>query len=362
MILEYAILENLRIYCESLLTEKLLKENLGGVKIPKFRLKQIFRHFFHGEKRDFSSCFDIPKSLRNDISDIILEIQKKLPVVQKIIKSSDGTEKALFQTFDGKNFESVLIRQKKRNTVCLSTQIGCPVGCKFCATGALGFERNLESFEILSQVDFWSGENRKLQNKIDNIVFMGQGEPFLNFENLKDSVETLNSPFAYGFGARKITVSTVGIIPKIYEFSKVLRGQSNLAVSLHFPNQKLREKYIPVAKNYNLSDLIQSLLEYVKETNKKVFFEYVLLSGINTKSETLRELVSIMKKSHLFHLNLINYNYTGMEFKKAADQEILRIKNFLHKCRIPFTFRISFGEENFSACGQLGKIFDNKDV
>ncbi|GAB4141045.1 MAG: 23S rRNA (adenine(2503)-C(2))-methyltransferase RlmN [Patescibacteria group bacterium] len=325
--------------------EKFLQEK----NEKSFRIKQILTHYYKSSVRDFTDVFDIPKILRKDLTDFILDEEKKVPEEFEVATSRDGTEKVLFKTSDGKFFESVFIPHEKRNTICVSSQIGCPVKCAFCLTGTMGFFRNLTSAEILYQVFYW-----QKKYKFQNIVFMGQGEPFLNFDVVAESVETLSDNLAFGFGARHITVSTSGITSKILEFAHVLRGQANLAISLHAPNQILREKLVPFAKKFPLDDLMEICKEYVKLTKRKIFFEYVMLKNVNDTEKEAYECGKILSQNPLFHLNLINYNETELGFEKSTKNRIESFAKIVRSFGVQVTIRPSHGEESFSACGQLG--------
>ncbi len=314
-----------------------------------FRIKQILTSYYKNSIKDFSEVSDLPKNLRGKLTNFVLEEEKNLPEEFENVSSSDGTEKVLFKTSDGKFFESVFISHENRNTICVSSQIGCPVKCAFCMTGAMGFFRNLTSFEILYQVKFWQ-EKYKFQN----IVFMGQGEPFLNFDAVIESIETLSDNMAFGFGARHITVSTSGITNKILEFSNSLRGQGNLAISLHAPNQTLRETLVPFAKKFPLDELMEVSNEYAKKTKRKVFFEYVMLKNVNDSEKEAKECGKILSKNPLFHLNLINYNETELGFQKSTKSRIENFAKIVRSFGVQVTIRPSHGEESFSACGQLG--------
>jgi 23S rRNA (adenine2503-C2)-methyltransferase len=317
-----------------------------------FRIKQALKSY--RDLGDFSDTA-LPSKLREHLNTELDKLNKKKPAFDYLAESTDGTRKVLLKTHDGYLFESVLIPHESRNTLCISSQIGCSVKCAFCLTGTVGFKRNLTAEEIVYQAEWWTDYLQKNDlGKIDNIVYMGQGEPFLNFDEVVESLKTLNEPNLTGFGSRRMTVSTSGIIPNIYKFAEVLGGQVNLAISIHAGTQETRAKLVPIAHSMGMDMLMQSAYDYVSKTSRKIFFEYCLLKGVNDTDEEIEETCRLLSQNKLFHLNLINYNFTDLGFEKTSGN---RIKAFYQKAEeygIPVTLRLSHGGDNFAACGQLG--------
>ena len=252
-----------------------------------------------------------------------------------------------------RQIESVLIHSKNRTTLCLSTQSGCAMGCAFCATGKMGLKRNLTSGEILEQVVFFQ---RLLgnagQRPVTNLVFMGMGEPFANYENLKISLHLLKNPDTMRFGSRHMTVSTIGIIPKIIDFSEDF-PQVNLAVSLHAPGNDLRSSIIPINKTYPVEKLITACKDYIKSTNRRISFEYVLLNGVNDDKRQAKELARLIR-GMLCHVNLIAYNpINNSHYSPPSIERVSDFLNVLKEYGLSVTLRQSQGQEIQAGCGQL---------
>ncbi len=262
----------------------------------------------------------------------------------------DGVVKNRLILTDGLKIESVLMKYRDWYSACVSVMVGCPLGCKFCATGKMDFKRNLTMEEIAGQVEFW---NNFLQEKgrVSRVVFMGMGEPFLNWENVWNSIKILNKPGKFNIASRHITVSTAGIIPKIYEFTD-LKTQVNLAISLHSAFQEKREQLMPIAKEYPLSELMKSAGHYVGKTDRKIFFEYALMEKFNDTFEDIFQIKKIFG-SKLFYLNVIILNSVDKQFKPSGMGRRETFVRALKKNKIPFTVRRSIGKEINAACGQL---------
>ncbi len=317
---------------------------------PKYRYAQINQALWQDYISDWSEASSLPKALREKLAQSCsLEIKAELLKAANTKKS----EKAIITMADGEAIETVLIRQKDgRNTVCVSSQAGCPLGCAFCATGMNGFGRNLQAEEIVEQVVFWARQLVKegRGEKVDNIVFMGMGEPFLNYEEFIKAVKFLNNPETLNIGARRMSVSTVGITEGI----KRLAGeklQINLAISLHAPDDGLRMSLIPVAKKYPLREIFKAVDNYITKTSRRVMFEYLMIKGINDRDQDAEELLELMKKP-LYMVNLIPYNPTG-KFKASSRERIEAFKDILERGGVPATIRLSFGSDISAACGQL---------
>lgn len=275
-----------------------------------------------------------------------------LIIINKTSSKDLTTQKYLFHLGDGIPIESVLMSSQNRTTVCISTQSGCAMGCKFCATGKMGFKRNLTSGEIIEQVVFFQRLLKKQQKRITNLVFMGMGEPFMNFENLMKSLKIIINPEGLHIGARHITISTIGIIPKILDFASHF-PQVNLAVSLHASNDDLRNKLVPMNRTYPLENLLLECKNYIKETRRRISFEYVLLSEVNDSEKNAKDLAKLLAKM-LCHVNLIAFNpIVGIDFKASSVKKMNQFSQLLKSAGIPTTIRHSEGKEINAGCGQL---------
>jgi 23S rRNA (adenine2503-C2)-methyltransferase len=323
-------------------------ENLGE---PKFRFSQIYRAIFIDLIDSFDQITTLPKDLRKKLALKFLVSSVSSEKVQKL--KDQKVEKVLFKLSDGNKIESVLISEGPRNTVCVSSQVGCAFACKFCATGLLGFKRNLLAQEIYDQVLHFARLLKKKNKKITNIVFMGMGEPFLNYDEVMRAIRVLNDKDGFNLGQRHFSISTVGIIPGIKKFIKE-GGEVNLAVSLHAADNKLRSKLLPINKKYPIEKLISVCRDYVNRARRKIFFEYVMLKDVNDLRLQAQKLASLL--SHpLFHVNLIRYNLTGTQFFPSLDKTIFNFQKELQKNRIHCTVRKSAGGDIWAACGQLGR-------
>ncbi|MBU2566872.1 23S rRNA (adenine(2503)-C(2))-methyltransferase RlmN [Patescibacteria group bacterium] len=329
---------------------KALKNRLDELKIPDYRLKQALRSYYQEYQNGWQDISTWSKNLREacmDISWSPLELEQKIKAHKK-----DST-KYLFKTKDEKFIESVLMEHEDgRTTVCVSSQIGCAMNCTFCATGALGYKRNLTAEEIVDQVVQIARDIKTQGKKVTNIVFMGMGEPFNNPDEVFVAIKKLMDKELFGLGARHISVSTCGIIPGIQRLMRET-PQVNLAISLHAPNQKLREKLMPIAKAYPLNKLMQALGVYMQQTNRKVMFEYLLIKGVNDSLECADELIHLLsEKKQLVHVNLIKYHATGT-YQPSPEGMRRLFQDRLRKFSISVTHRVSFGEDISAACGQL---------
>ncbi len=328
-----------------------LNDVLAAKKEPLFRLAQAKRSFYAEFLKSWRDVSTYPEILRQALE---REIPWDVLSEEKNIQSQDAsTVKKLFSCADGSIIESVLMRHEDgRNTVCLSCQVGCPMGCVFCASGAMGFKRNLTLHEIAEQTIWFSRLLKEQEAKVTNVVFMGMGEPFNNYNEVLGAVRLLNDPSGFNLGARHITISTSGIVPGILKFAKEPR-QVNLAVSLHSAIDETRSKLMPVNKVYPLSKLMSALAEYAKITNRKIFFEYLLIDGVNDDLRQAQELVKLLSSNRrLYHVNLIKYHDTG-KFKASDLKCHEEFRRVLREAGINTTERISFGEDIDAACGQL---------
>ena len=314
---------------------------------PKFRLIQIDKLIFQDLIDNWDKATTLSLNLRQTLNG-----QAPLNISAEIQKTSDNkTIKALITLDDNLKIEAVLMRYVDRNTVCVSSQVGCPMGCLFCATGQMGFKRNLTVSEIVGQVILFARLLKHEDQKITNIVFMGMGEPFLNYDNVLSVIKLLNNQDKMGLGARRFSISTCGIIEGI-EKLKEEPMEINLAISLHTANNELRSKLMPINTKYPLDKVMETVSDYVNRTKREVMFEYILLSGVNDSQDQARELARRMKNT-FFHVNLIQYNETGGDYKASPRDRVNAFKKVLETEGVSFTERQSLGKEIKGACGQL---------
>ncbi len=320
-------------------------------KEPAFRIKQIKKSVYYDLIENWNKATTLPKDMRQKLSDAypIPEIKE-----EKILTSTDNqTEKVLFSLSDDLKIESVLMRHKdKRQTVCVSSQVGCAMQCRFCATGQQGFKRNLSATEITGQILYFARKLKKENKKISNIVFMGMGEPFLNYDNVLEAIKILNDKDGFNLGSRHISISTAGTTEGIDKLAKE-NLQVNLAVSLHAPNNKLRSKIMPVNNSYPIEKILNAVDNYIKETKRRVMFEYLMIDGVNDSQKDAKELSKLME-NNLYFVNLISFNPVGhSDFKPSPGWKIKIFKEVLEKSEVNVTQRYRFGREIDAACGQL---------
>ncbi|KKQ68357.1 MAG: 23S rRNA (adenine(2503)-C(2))-methyltransferase [Candidatus Nealsonbacteria bacterium RIFCSPLOWO2_12_FULL_39_31] len=326
---------------------------------PKYRLGQAKSALFQDLIQNWQEARVLPLDLRE-------ELNKKCPIkisAEKIFSKDERTIKAVIFFDDGLLVETVLMRHKdKRNTICVSSQIGCSLNCSFCATGKIGFKRNLDAWEIVSQVLFFVRYLKTIGEKITNVVFMGMGEPFLNYQNVIGAIKILNDKEGFNLGARHFSISTVGIVEGIEKLAKE-ELQINLAISLHAPADKLRSELIPVNKKYTIDKILKAVDDYIKKTCRRVMFEYIMIDNINDSKEHAKALAKLMKKP-LYFVNLISYNSMGSlatlgmktplsPFKSSSSSKIEKFKKILESEGVAVTRRYRFGEDITGACGQL---------
>lgn len=314
----------------------------------KFKAIQIFEWIYKKRIDDFFLMTNIKKELQTKLNNEFTN--KKIKIIDK--KEDKDVIKFLFELEDKNKIEAVLMNHNYGNSLCISTQVGCNMGCKFCESGRLKKVRNLETYEMVEQIVVIE---EQLKTKISHIVLMGIGEPFDNYDNVIDFIDIINSGKGIDIGARHITVSTCGIIPKIKEFMNNGK-QINLAISLHAPNNEIRNKIMPINKAYNIEELIKVLKEYIEKTNRRVTFEYVLLDGINDTKECALELAKLLKNMNAY-VNLIPYNETShIEFKRS--NKVMEFYDILKKNNINVTVRREFGTKVSAACGQLRSNYE----
>jgi 23S rRNA (adenine2503-C2)-methyltransferase len=335
---------------------------------PAYRAKQIwqglYQHFYNAPEQ-FSN---LPKSLRDKLTENVTFSPFKVKIYQD---SSDGsTRKTLFELPDGNLIEAVLMRYgdpadnpqitgsptgrgaRNRRTLCISTQAGCAMGCVFCATGQMGFKRHLSSGEIIAQVMYYARMLKEQNEVVTNIVLMGMGEPFHNYDNTMEAIDRLNDPDGYKFGARRFTISTVGLVPMIRRFADEKR-QVNLAISLHAADDDSRVSMLPINKKYKIDDVIDACRYYVSQTGRRVTFEWALINGVNDTPEVARKLATRLK-GLLCHVNAIPLNPTaGFEGRATDRQRAALFKETLEQAGIPCTIRMKRGIDIQAGCGQL---------
>ncbi len=314
---------------------------------PKYRLKQAKSAMFQELIDDWTETSSLPLELRKKLNEACpLSIK-----AETLTSKNKDALKTRITLKDGLKIESVLMHHNDgRNTVCVSSQVGCPLACEFCATGKMGFKRNLEPLEIVEQILFFARYLKKENKRITNIVFMGMGEPFLNYENIIKAIRIINGKDELNIGARNISISTVGIIESIKKLSQE-KLQVNLAVSLHAPNNKSRDKIMPINKKYPIETILKTVDDYIKKTRRQVMFEYLLIKGINDSDACAIELAKLIKKP-LYFLNLILYNPTG-EFQSSSPERVKKFKSVLKKEGVKFSQRYEFGQDIKAACGQF---------
>lgn len=316
---------------------------------PSFRLNQAKKAVFQDLIGNWQQVSVLPLALRQRLAaECSLEIR-----AETFVSDNKETVKALIALNDGLKIETVLMRHKDRNTICVSSMVGCPLACEFCATGKMGFKRNLTADEIVEQVLFFNRYLKKEKQKVNSVVFMGMGEPFLNYDNVLGAIRVLNGREYFSIGARHISISTVGVVEGIRKLTEESL-QVNLAISLHAPNDGLRTKIMPVNKKYPLEQLLAAVKQYLAKTKRKVMFEYIMIKGVNDAPELARELIRlllVLPKSW-FMVNLISYNPTGI-FKPASGDRIKEFRQILETHGIETTQRYRFGRGIKAACGQL---------
>ncbi len=312
-----------------------------------FRGKQLFKWLYNSRQYDFHMMSDLTKELRNRLADGFELRHLKL---RKELKSTDGTEKFLFELDDGHTIETVLIPEADRSTVCVSSQAGCALACPFCATGTLGFTRNLTAGEMLGQLMFL--QERYGNDVFTNVVFMGMGEPFHNYDNLMNVLDIMCDPTGLALAARRVTISTVGIIPKIRQYAESDQ-KANIALSLHAPTQEKRVRLVPVARKYKLDDLMDAVRFYAQKTRRRVSIEYILFAGINDSKEDALDLARLLQGLPC-KVNLLRCNpVPELGYQPPTDEIVDDFVNLLYPRTPIVTVRKSRGQDIEAACGQL---------
>lgn len=330
-----------------------LAAELAALGEPRYRASQVWNWVWKKFATDFSAMTNLPAALR-------AELARRFSLDPFTVLARDGdeegTEKVLLGLSDGTSIESVLIREENRRTVCISTQVGCPVGCPFCATGQMGFVRNLSAGEIAGQVLYFARVLRAQNERVTNVVVMGMGEPFLNYEATLKALHILNDPRGFNLGARRMTVSTIGVVPGILRFAQEGR-QYNLAISLHAPDDELRAKLVPFGKQWSISEIMAAVEAYILATGRRVTFEYVLLRGVNDHLRHARALAFLLR-GKLVHVNLIPFNpASGLPFSPPDEGQIELFRRELLAHGMDVTVRRSRGIKIQAGCGQLRSRF-----
>ena len=327
-----------------------LKEELKKIGEKPFRAEQIFKWLYQEKVTNFNDMTNISIDLRN-------KLEKNYRIgnfkIVKKLESIDGTKKYLFDVGDteGNLIESVLMEYHHGYTICVSSQIGCKMGCKFCASTGIPFARNLESGEIIEQL---LEIERDEKIKISNIVFMGIGEPLDNFDNVMNAISILNNPKGLNIGARHISISTSGVVPRIYELAD-RKMQCTLSISLHSSNNKTRSEMMPVNNVYPIEELIKACKYYIEKTNKRISFEYALAKDNNDNLEDAKKIVELLK-GMLAHVNLIPINkIEDGNYTKSTNENIIKFRDYLNDHGIVATIRRELGSDINAACGQLRK-------
>lgn len=323
-----------------------LKEEFLKLGEKSYRAEQVFKWLYVDKVSSFDDMTNLSKELREKLKQ---EFSMHNFKILKKQESVDGTKKYLFDVLDGNAIETVLMEYHHGKTICVSSQIGCKMGCKFCASTGIKFARNLTSGEIVEQI---LAVERDQNTKISNIVFMGIGEPLDNFENVVNAIGIINNQKGLNIGARHISISTSGLVPKIYELADK-NLQCTLSISLHATTDEKRSEMMPVNKKYNIKELMKACKYYIDKTNRRISFEYALAKDNNDNLEDALGLVKLLK-GMLCHVNLIPINkIENGEYVKSTNENIIRFRDYLNSKGIVATIRRELGSDIDAACGQL---------
>ena len=323
-----------------------LQEELINMGEKKFRAEQIFKWIYKEKVKSFDEMTNLSIELREKLKENYTMCNYNILKKQE---SKDGTKKYLFDVFDGNAIETVLMQYHHGKTVCVSSQIGCKMGCKFCASTGIQFVRNLTAGEIVEQI---LAVEQDINDKISNIVFMGIGEPLDNYDNVIKAIKIMNNPKGLEIGTRHISISTSGLVPRIYDLANE-KIQCTLSISLHATTDEKRSSMMPVNNRYNIEELMKACKDYIKITNKRISFEYALAKDNNDNLEDAQRLVDLLK-GMLCHVNLIPINkIENGKFSKSTNENILKFRDFLNEHGIVATVRRELGSDIDAACGQL---------
>jgi 23S rRNA (adenine2503-C2)-methyltransferase len=329
------------------MTERELEQDFSGLGVPTFRARQVYKWLQQGAVDEFEKMTDLPKAFREILSQkyyiCVATIEKKL------ISNYDNTIKYLFRFRDGEYVESVLMEYHHGYTICVSTQVGCKMGCTFCATGKSGFSRNLTASEMISQIQSAQAD---AGIRISNVVLMGMGEPLDNYDNVLRFLELVASEAGMNIGMRHISLSTCGVVDKIYDLADH-KLQLTLSVSLHAPNDRIRSQTMPVNRKWNMEELLKACRYYSETTHRRISFEYAMISGVNDSDACARELAGRLRGT-LSHVNLIPVNEgAGAGYRKSSADRLQRFRHILEKNGLTATVRRTLGSDINASCGQL---------
>jgi 23S rRNA (adenine2503-C2)-methyltransferase len=332
------------------LSKDALQIQLAMWKQPKFRAEQIWEWLYVHLATGFDEMTNLPKTLRRQFASVYA-VEPLAPTDSQV--SGDGfTTKTLFRLHDGETIESVLMAYDRRNTVCVSTQVGCPIGCTFCATGQSGFRRNLSAGEIIAQPIYYGRQLRKLDQSVTNIVLMGMGEPLINYDAMWQAVETWNDHQGFNVGARKITISTAGYVPGIERLAQESL-QVGLAISLHAPNDALRDQLVPLNQSYPLAELLRACRAYIEHTGRRITVEYALIDGVNDSRGQAQHTATLLKRL-MCHVNLIPLNPSpGSTYRPSHPETVRVFQRILQEAGLEVTVRLRRGIDIQAGCGQL---------
>ena len=339
-----------------------LEDFFDSIGEKKFRATQLIKWIHQEGQREFSKMTNLSKSLRETLAQ---KCEIKLPEIVSCDESSDGTKKWLIKVDGGSCIEMVFIPERERGTLCISSQVGCSLDCSFCATGKQGFHRDLTSAEIIGQLwlaaDFFNQFLKNSPRKISNVVMMGMGEPLMNFDNVVDSMSLMLEDNAYGLSKRRVTLSTSGVLPMLDKLGDVI--DVSLAISLHAPNDDLRNSLVPINKKYPISKFIDSARGYIEkmpDNHRKVTVEYTLIDKINDRSHHAKELAQLLKDLPC-KINLIPFNeFEGSGYKKVSNTALNRFRDILVSEGYTVTVRTTRGDDIAAACGQLAGNVNDK--
>ena len=340
---------------------RLLPEEMEQLVIdmgyPRYRADQILLPLYYKFPKDISEIKQLPKKMREELTEAGYTIGSAKEI-HRVVSDDHDTTKLLLKLDDDHSVETVLMQYSPsklgghpRSTICVSTQIGCAMGCVFCATGQMGFETNLKAEHIISQVIHFAEILQKRGEHVTNLVFMGMGEPMANYDEMIRALKILTHDRGFGLGQRHITISTIGITSGINRLAEE-NLQIGLAISLHAPNNKLRKNLVPTASPNSVEDIIEAGRNYYKKTGRRVTFEYALMDGVNDSPEIATELAKLLRGNGS-HVNLIPINPTAGDFKRPSQESILEFERILYNAGINCTVRIEKGSEISAACGQL---------
>ena len=323
-----------------------LKQEMLSIGEKPYRAEQIFKWIYIDKVKTFEEMTNLSLELRKKLEENYTMCNFKILKKQE---SSDGTKKYLFDVLDGNAIETVLMEYNSWKTICVSSQIGCKMGCKFCASTGIPFVRNLTSGEIVEQI---LAVEQDIQDRISNVVFMGIGEPLDNYENVIKAIKIINNQKGINIGARHISISTSGLVPRIYDLANE-NIQCTLSISLHATTDEKRSSMMPINNRYNIAELMQACRDYIKITNKRISFEYALAKDNNDNLEDAKELVNLLK-GMICHVNLIPINkIENGKFTKSSNENIIKFRDYLNEHGIVATIRRELGSDIDAACGQL---------